>query len=1551
MKSNIGHAQAAAGVAGVVKTVLAMRNGVLPRTLHADEPSPHVDWSAGAVELLTSQREWPETGRPRRAGVSSFGISGTNAHVILEQVPEEEELTALASGGADTAPALPVPLVLTAATEEALRAQARTLHARLSAGPEHTALGALGRTLAVGRSALPHRAAVVTADREEALAGLAALGAGNDTPTAFHGLAHTGRTAFLFTGQGSQRARMGLELYAAQPAFRSALDDIAVHLDQHLAHPLLELLADGSGPLDRTEYAQPALFALEVALFRMLEHWGIVPDHLLGHSVGGLAAAHAAGVLSLPDACALVAARGRLMQALPATGAMAAVEATEAEILPSLAGRGHRIALAAVNGPSAVVVSGDTDAVREIARTWAEKGRRTRELRVSHAFHSPHMDAMLAEFEAVARSVTYHPPVLSVISDLTGEAATGTDLCSPEHWVRHVRQTVRFHDGVRALHALGVTRYVELGPDGVLSATVQDTLDSLAEETGEPPRTAPLILPVLRRDHSETAGAAAVPARLHLTGHTPDWDAVFAAHPYAHPDTLPTYAFQRRRYWVAPGAARSTTAPGTTPLDHPVLTTAVTLAGTGHTLLSGLVSAATHPWLADRTVHGTALVPDAVLLDLAVTAARETGAGQVLELRPVTPLVLPATGALEAQVVVGSGSGSDGHHPVSVHTRPVGGAADWTRHAEGTLAPAPPAAPVTGDPGQPWPPKDAELVEDHLADGPHGRITAYGPAFGGPRAVWRRGDEVWAELAAPETDGTEPGDFALHPGLLESALHALRLARPDTTEPRLAVEYGRVTVSGPATGPLRARITPGDGDTVSVRITDATGRPVATVGTLTPRPLPSGFEETTRASYEGEAPFELAWRPVEPAPPAAGARWAVLGESALVPAGALPDAERHPDLPSLLAGGSAPDVVVIGFDANPEAVRTANETVNGATTGATDVVAAARRAAYRAVLLAGTWLAEDRLADTRLIVVTRGAVAAGEGPCDPEQAPVWGLFRSAQTEHPGRFLLVDLDDSLASAAALAAVPGCGEPQLAVRHGRLSAPRLVRPARPTGQRPPEGSGAEGPEAVFDPDGTVLVTGGTGALGRLVAGHLVARHGVRHLLLVSRRGLDTPEARETVAELTARPGVRVTVAACDAADRDALAAVLADVPAGHPLTGVVHTAGVVQDAVVEAIGADDLDRVLRPKIDAAWNLHELTATADLSAFVLFSSVSGVSGAAGQGSYAAANTFLDTLAQLRRHQGLPALSLAWGPWAPTGGMTAGLTGTDLRRMRDTGLLPLDAAHGLALLDTALRRPGPALRVPLALSLPVVRRAAHEGRALPLHRELAGSAWRARTATHTDAAPAGEPAAGASTLDQLLTGRTAQEQEDLLLEQVRAHAAAVLGHRDGRRVEPARTFKELGFDSLMAVELRNRLSAAGGVRMPAGLLFNQPTPQAVARYLRTRIAPPDVPAPGTLDAEFARLEELVAGATAGGPELDRTAERLRILLARCEERSTATVGDASTDASGPGEPAEGVGVRAALETASLDEVFSFIDQEFGQEFGQEFSQEFGTGRQELGE
>ncbi|MGW0212311.1 type I polyketide synthase, partial [Streptomyces sp. NPDC003233] len=675
IKSNIGHTQAAAGVAGIIKMVMAMRHGVLPRTLHVDEPSPHVDWSAGAVELLTEAREWPETGRPRRAAVSSFGISGTNAHVIVEQPPLADDGQLSPEDGTAVSPAkisLPVlPWLLSARGEQALCAQAERLLAHIQQRPELDPTD-IAHSLATTRSALETRAVVIAADRRIFLDRLAEVAAGK-TPAGmpFGNADGRGKTAFLFTGQGSQRLGMGRELYDAYPMFAQVLDEILTHFEL----PLREaLFGDDAGLIDRTAYTQPALFAIEVALFRLLESWGVRPDFVSGHSIGEIAAAHCAGVLSLADACTLVAARGRLMQELPSGGAMVAVQAAEDEVAPFLT---DAVSIAAVNGPTSVVIAGDEDAALEIAARFEEQGRRTRRLTVSHAFHSPHMDPMLEAFRKVAEGLSYEAPGIPVVSNLTGTIATAEEITDPGFWVRHVREAVRFRDGMRLLEAENVTTFVELGPDGVLSAMAQDCV------TGD----GHAFVPVLRQGRAEAESLTAALGVAHARGVAVDWTAYFSGTGAERVD-LPTYAFQHEHYWLDAGTAiGDVTSMGLRSADHPLLGAAVSLADAEGFLFTGRLSVETQPWLADHAVMGAVLLPGTAFVELALRAGEQVGCELVEELTLEAPLVLPEAGGVELQLVVGAPDRS-GRRSLAFHSRSDQAPAEepWVRHATGVLA-------------------------------------------------------------------------------------------------------------------------------------------------------------------------------------------------------------------------------------------------------------------------------------------------------------------------------------------------------------------------------------------------------------------------------------------------------------------------------------------------------------------------------------------------------------------------------------------------------------------------------------------------------------------------------------------------------------------------------------------------------------------------------------------------------------------------------------------------------------------------------------------------
>ncbi|MFI9155922.1 SDR family NAD(P)-dependent oxidoreductase [Streptomyces sp. NPDC053367] len=1711
IKSNIGHTSAAAGVAGVIKMVMAMRHGMLPPTLHVDEPSPHVDWESGEVRLLTEPREWAADGRPRRAGISSFGVSGTNAHIIVEEAPAEEPVAA----EEPAEPVAPLPVVLSARNDVALRAQAERLRAHLASRPELSVVDT-AYSLVTSRALLDRRAVVVAGDRDELLARLAEVTSG--------GSAAPGKSAFLFTGQGSQRPGMGLELASQYPVFERALSEVCAEVDPRLGRSLRELLAADGDVLNSTEFTQVALFAVEVALFRLAESLGVRADYLIGHSVGEIAAAHVAGVLSLADAAELAVARGRLMGALPSGGAMVAVQAGEAEVAESLEGFEGRLEIAAVNGPLAVVVSGDEDAVEEWLPRW--EGRKTTRLRVSHAFHSPRMEPMLDEFRAVADKLRYDEPRIPVVSNVSGELVTAFDA---DYWVRHVRQAVRFADGVRTLWDLGVRRFLELGPDAVLTAMARQCVEDDTEAA---------FIPALRGKYGERETFAGFLGHAHTAGVGVDWEAFYAG-TGAQRVELPTYAFQRENFWLMPSAqSGDVTAAGLDRMEHPVLAAAVQFGDRDEWVFTGRISIETQPWVGDHVVMGLVIVPGTAWVELTAAAGRRVGTPVVDELVMESPLLLEEGTNAQLRVTVGA-AGEDGRREVAIFARPESGddeQGETTCHARGWLA-AEDAAPVPSWVPAEWPPAQAvEMTADELYAGMAELGFDYGPLFQGVRTAWKAGGDSYAEVALPGDTGGE--DFGIHPALFDASLHAgLPQDGPRDTAV-LPFSWSGVRTGRRGLSRVRVRMRRVDDTAFGLDVVSEHGEPVLSLERLDMRPVEPAQLERLRNGGK-QSVYRLDWTPVAQVVPAAdGAGQTVR---VVVPAGAVASGQPFADLIALeqavADGGTAPGLVVASVESP-----------------GSDVPGAAREAAARALALVQRWLASEWLGESRLVVTTRRAVAVGDETPDLAQAAVWGLLRSAQSEHPDRFLLVDVDvDVDADVAAdedldsdepdWSALLDAEEPQLAVRGREVFAPRLSAAATvdedawhlsvthkgsldgveitPSGARRPLAAdevrigvraagvnfrdvlialglypdevplGAEaagvvletgadvtefapgdrvfgivmesfGPVAVaqrqllarmpdgwsftqaasvpvtyatayhglvdlaglragervlvhaaaggvgtaavqiarhlgaevfatagpskwdvvraagvaaghiassrepgfrdafldvtggagvdvvlnsltgefvdasldllprggrfmemgkadirdaeavaaerpgviyraFDlweagprrlgellaeivdlfrqgvlrfpairtwdvrqgrealrhlreglnvgkvvltvpaplgADGTVLITGGTGGLGALFARHLATAHGVRHLELLSRRGPEADGAAELVAEL-AELGCEARVTACDVSDREQLAAVLNGLE--HPLTAVVHTAGVLDDGVIESMSAEQIDRVMRPKVDAAWHLHQLTADSDLSAFVLFSSVAALMGSPGQGNYAAANAALDALAASRRAAGLPATSLAWGLWSETAGMAAKLGEGELARLERMGLSALTAETGPALFDQALDVDASVV-APVLLETTALRAQARAGMLPPLLRGLVRVPGRT-----------GEASAGA--LAQRLAAVPEADRERIVLELVQAQVAAVLGHASAASVEPERAFKDLGFDSLSAVELRNRLTQATGVRLPATLVFDHPTPAAVAELLLSEIVPDAAGRPHSEEDEIRAL------------------------------------------------------------------------------------------------
>ncbi|WP_201776547.1 type I polyketide synthase [Allosalinactinospora lopnorensis] len=1720
-QTNVGHLEGAAGIAGLLKTALSIAHRELPPSSGSAVLDPRIPPPEPGLRIQRDLGSWPETGRPLLAGVASFGMGGgTNCHLVLAESPAAERAGARPGDRAGmSAPATRSPLVLpvSARTGNALRAQAARLHDAVENDPGIRAVD-VGLSLATTRSLFDERAAVLADDRAGLLQGLTALSRGAAAPNVLRGSARAaGAVVFVFPGQESQWTGMATELLDSSPVFRQEMAACADALAPHIGWSLNDVVrgVPEAPPVENPDIAHPVLWATMVSLAAVWRSLGVEPAAVTGCAGGEIAAAYVAGALSREDAAAVVAVYGRAVASAADRGAMASVRLPAERVNRHAALRGGRLHLAAVNGPMSCVVAGEPGALEELVAEYRAEGIDAHRTDADHAAHTPEMEAVREWFLGELGDVTPAAPATPLYSTVTGARLDSAARMDAEYWYGNLSSTVRFEQVTRALIDDGHGIFVEVGPSPVLTDGIIETLDA-AGGTG-----AAVGSPC--RGECGWARLLRSAAQAHVHGAALDWGAVYAGHEADLVD-LPTYAFQRKRHRLPPpGSAGDAGSLGLAPAGHPLLGAAVELAGDNSTLLTGRLSIRTHPWLADHAVSGAVLFPGTGFVELATWAGAQVGCDRLDELVLEAPLALPEQEGVQLQVIMGAEEES-GQRSVTVYSRPADQEGEpWLRNATGVLS-STKQEPTPGIGA--WPPTGAVPVD---VDGVYAELAergySYGPAFRGLRAAWRRGTDLFAEVTLAEEVRADAAAFGAHPALIDTALHVLS-AGPSAADTgiRLPFSWAGVSLHAVGASTVRVRLSPAGPDGVALMVTDTADTPVMSVDRLVMQPEASQRSRAGHGSAIEDSLFEPDWVQVPVPPEARTDRWAAVGAVGV----AVGAANTYPDLVSLDtaidAGAPVPDAVLAACPSDPAA----------------DGAAAAHAAAHRGLALVKEWLSDDRFASSRLIVVTRGAVSASDGEevTDPAQTLVWGLVRSAQAEHPGRFVLLDIDGAEESHRVLRAVLASEEQQLALRHGIPYAPRVARVAADGVLLPPpdcsawrldvtsggtlenlallpcpeataplapgqvriavraagvnfrdivvalgmvatedtmgsEGAGvvvevgpqvsdlapgdqvmglfsrAFGPLAVadrrtiaripagwsfaqaaslpivaltayqglvdvaglrpgetvlvhaaaggvgmtavrlarylgaevfatahpakwdslralgldddhiassrsldfekrflhatggrgmdvvlnslsgrfvdaslrllarggrfaemgktdirepsevaatypgrsyeafnlpsvhperveemlaevlglvergdlplpplrtwsvhnapealrflsrarhvgkivltlpppLDPDGTVLITGGTGTLGGLVARHLVTEHGVRHLLLAGRRGHDAPGAAELADELL-RLGAQVSVQACDAADRDALAELMASVPEGRPLTAVVHAAGVLDDAPLLSLTAEQVDRVLRPKVDAALNLHELTEQRNLSAFVLFSSAAGIVGGAGQGNYAAANAFLDALAHNRHAHGLAAVSLAWGLWEPSSGMISHLDDADLARMRRGGFAPMPAEHGLALLDTALVLGRPFL-VPARLDAAAL--SADPGPQPSVLRDLLPS-------RHTSATGADDDRPD---LAQRLGDMPETDRDRFLLDLVRGHVARVLGHGDPESVQPGRSFVENGCDSLTAVELRNRIGAATGLRLPATLLFDHPTPTALAARLRDDLLP----------------------------------------------------------------------------------------------------------------
>ncbi|TSC24493.1 type I polyketide synthase [Corallococcus sp. Z5C101001] len=1477
VKSNVGHLENAAGIAGLLKVVLALKHEALPPSLHFQRPSPHIPWEQLPLDVATELLPWPSGQGRRLAGVSSFGFSGTNVHVVLEEAPSPDAIPArpveLSTGGEPTQERPAHLLPLSARTEPALRELARSYAAHLGAHPD-LPLADVCYSAGTGRSQFAHRLAITAATSAEAQEALSAFSEGREAASA---VAADGATppkvAFLFTGQGSQYARMGRQLYDTEPAFRRTVDECEALLHPHLGAPLLPVLfAEGAeaSRLDETRFTQPALFVLEYAMASLLRSWGIEPAFVMGHSVGEYAAACLAGVFSLEDGLKLIAARARLMQALPRDGAMVSVTASVQRVQSALRAVADRVSVASLNGSDSTVISGHAESVRQVAFALQAEGVRVTPLNVSHAFHSPLMEPMLADFAQVARQVRYAAPRLGWVSNLTGALHPAAPP-SPDDWVRQVREPVRFAAGMETLEKLGCDTFVEIGPRPTLLGLGRACL----------PDSRHHWLPTLRQGQPEGPALLRAVGELYARGASVDWAAVESRAPRKRV-TLPAYPFQRQRYWLdlpeqpTHGAGPSTGGPALHPLLHRALRSPLVK----EIGFESRLGTDTLPFMDDHRIHGIVVVPSASHVSMLVAATELAFGATSCTLRDVLfpqALALPDSGQRTVQVVLTPGAGGEASFKLlSLRGDSLERDETFSVHTTGSLS---------------WPDRGAAgLLERASLEEVRARCgeeisgagfyevmgqhqARLGERFQVIQSLRRGNEEAVCELRLPSALG-DVRDHQLHPVLLDGCFQILGGMIPGGNEGTY-VPFGleRFRFLARPVGErfwCHARMRRGQQGTsvfLDVRLLGEAGEEIAVIEGLQYQQASLGALERALRPSHADWLYAPTWEP-RPLAPAARKAPALAPDQAwlvFTSEGALGDGlirsvkERGGHGIRVSAGASYARLDGAHFQLDPsrpedfarlfEALSVEGKAVAGIVhlwsltaapvrEEATDALAALERAQQLgcgSVLHLIQALAQAGLARApRLWLVTRGTQPAGGHPLplNAEHAPLWGLGRVIAIEHPELSCVrVDLPPSESAGdvpALLEALEATdGEDQLAYREGarfvaRLTAHRATPPPR---------------EVAVHAQASYLVTGGLGALGLEVAKWLVTK-GARHLVLLGRN----PPSSHATTTLQAldQQGARVHVVAADVSRADELSGALASLPSGMPpLAGVVHAAGVLEDGVLVRQGWERFSRVLAPKTAGAWNLHVLTRGLSLDFFVCFSSAASLLGAPGQGNYAAANAFLDALAHRRRALGLPALSINWGPWSGVGMAATGAQ----RRAASDWLGTLAPEQGLQVLTGLLEEDTPQVGV-----LPATwsRLEARPGAAPFLERFT------------REKSP---PAAPVPLILRQFESAAPGARKTVLERQTKALVARVLGLR-ADDLGPRQRFFDLGADSLMAVELKNQLETQVGRTLRSTLIFDFPTLDALVEHLLAELsgAVPEVaPAPPRGESEHAaRPEEL---------------------------------------------------------------------------------------------